>query len=285
MFSLAIATAATILLLRQLRRLQGTTMLMPWAWSLLAFWSLAAVDLFDGSEAMGFLLSAAALCPGMAWMGARRPHDRAWQLIVASLWLVIVLPALRELALPSAGEFSIHILRQLFLLLLVAVVALAVLPTRFGLPGLLLLAGQLVLWSPYISWLAIPGVDQSVLIANGLFLAGLLLASVLPARRPVERWPATRLWLDYRDTFGGFWAMRLMDRVNRAAHQEGWEFQLGWDGFSVAEGQLLEQLPLQQRNDLHQYLRNIIRRFADPGWIDERLDQPSRPFASTHIVN
>ncbi len=168
MYSLAFALVATILLLRALPRLHGTTLQLPWAWTLLAFWSLAVADMVSENLASSFLLSASTLCPGMALMGARRPHHRSWQLIVASLWLVIVLPALHSLALPAEMQFTIHVVRQVFLVLLVAIIVLSFLPTRFGLAALGVLGGFVVLFGPLLSWSGVPQTAFTLPLSSGL---------------------------------------------------------------------------------------------------------------------
>jgi len=268
MYCLAFALVATILLVRALPRLRNNTLQLPWAWTLLAFWLLAVAELFPENLAASFLLSASTLCPGMALMGARRPHHRTWQLIVASLWLVIVLPALHSLALPSEMEFTIHIVRQVFLFILVATMVLIFLPTRFGFAALGLLAGFVVLFGPLLPWSGVPQTEFTLPLAGGLFLAALVAACLLPRPDRSRLWPADRLWLDFRDAFGTLWALRLAERVNRAAKLKGWGCRLSWHGFTSDQKEDLEQL---STGPLHQYLRNIVRRFTSPAWIDQRL--------------
>jgi hypothetical protein len=271
MYSLAIAVVATLLLAPAFPRLRDTTLSLPWAWTLAAFWLLAVADLVPANPATRFLFAASALCPGIALMGARRPHHLAWQLIVGSLWLVIVLPALNSLAVPSEMEFDI--VRQVFLLILVAIIVASLLPTRFGFSGTLLLAGFVILFGPQLPWSGIPSMEFTIPLASGLFLAGLVVAWLRPAPDRSTCWPADRLWLDFRDTFGTFWALRLADRVNRAAQQEGWKCHLGWRGFSTDDDEPLESLATEE---LHQYLRNIVRRFAGQAWIDRRLEKGNK---------
>jgi hypothetical protein len=270
MLSLLSAILATIFLAIAFRRLRGTTLELPWAWTLLAFWMLAAADLLATRAAWSFLLTAIVICPGMAMMGARRPHHHAWQLIVGSLWLVIVLPALQFLALSSESDFEIHVVRQVFLVILVAIMVVNILPTRFGWVASGLLAGFVVLFGPLIPWSGVPEMGFRLPLASGLFLAALIVACLLPRPDRSTLLPADRLWLDFRDTFGTLWALRLADRVNRAAQQEGWECRLHWHGFVSEQQEDLDPLAMEPT---HQYLRNIVRRFASQAWIDERLEK------------
>ena len=203
-------------------------------------------------------------------MGARRPHHRAWQLIVASLWLVIALPALYSLAVPSEMEFTIHIVRQVFLVILVAAMVCSILATRIGFAAIGLLGGFVILFGPLLPWSGVPHTGFTLPLASGFFLAALMMAYLLPRPDRSRLWPADRLWLDFRDTFGTLWALRLADRVNRAAEQEGWKCHLGWRGFSMDDEEPLERLATEA---LHQTLRNIVRRFASRAWIDRRLEK------------
>ncbi|MDP7204963.1 MAG: hypothetical protein QGH11_05310 [Pirellulaceae bacterium] len=268
MLSIAIAIGATILLAGVFSRLGETTLRLPWAWTVLAFWLLAGADLASDNPPARFLFSASTLCPGMALMGARRPHHHAWQLVVGCLWVVMVQPALYFLSLPSGMGFSIHILRQLFLLALVGIVVVSFLPTRFSFSGICLLAGFAILFGPQLPWSGIPEMEFSIPAAGSCFLAGLVMARLQPRPDRSRCRPADRLWLDFRDTFGTFWALRLADRIQRAADQEGWGFRLGWRGFFMDD----EKQPDQPETEaLEQYLRNIVRRFASQEWIDSRL--------------
>ena len=271
MYSLAIAVVATLLLAPVFPRLRDTTLTLPWAWTLVAFWLLAVAELVSANPATSFLFTASALCPGIALMGARRPHHHAWQLIVISLWLVIVLPALSSLAVPSEMEFDIF--RQVFLLILVAIIVAGLLPTRFGFSGTWLLAGFVILFGPLLPWSGVPSMEFTIPLASSLFLAGLVMAWLRPRPDRSTCWPANRLWLDFRDMFGTLWALRLADRVNRAARQEGWKCHLDWRGFSTENDEPLESLATE---GLHQYLRNIVRRFASQAWIDWRLEKRNK---------
>jgi hypothetical protein len=107
-------------------------------------------------------------------------------------------------------------------------------------------------------------------LASGLFLASLIVACLLPVPDRSTLMPADRLWLDFRDTFGTLWALRLADRINRAAQQEGWECRLHWRGFASEQQEELDPLAMEPT---HQYLRNIVRRFASQAWIEQRLEK------------
>ena len=58
MLSLAIAIVATVLLAGAFPRLRETTLRLPLAWTVLAFWLLAGADLVSDNPAASFLFSA-----------------------------------------------------------------------------------------------------------------------------------------------------------------------------------------------------------------------------------
>ena len=88
------------MLLPRLGRLKaGTTLGGVYGWALFAFWGAVLCDplatlLVDSDlESLRFAVACLQLCPTMALLGVRKPHHRAWNVVVVSLWLVAVLPA------------------------------------------------------------------------------------------------------------------------------------------------------------------------------------------------
>ncbi|MCO6459459.1 MAG: hypothetical protein J5I93_29455, partial [Pirellulaceae bacterium] len=154
----SLALTISLLLLALLRPLRGTTLVAPWAWTLLAAWTVAAVELaavtvgrdWSAGEltAWRFLAATAALCPGMAVLGAKRPQDRAWSFIVAALWGMLGLPALKVLLLPAVATLSLHPAQSWFLAVLGVAPVVNWLPTRYWLSALLVGAG--------LAWLVWP---------------------------------------------------------------------------------------------------------------------------------
>jgi hypothetical protein len=64
----------------------------------------------------------------------------------------------------------------------------------------------------------------------------------------------------------------VIERINTAASQCGWQARLGWRGWTI-EGQ---PPPALERS-----LRMLLRRFVSPEWIDRRL----RPNPETGVRN
>src|SRR5688572_13251151 len=95
----AAVTAALAGLAWRWRSLEGSTLRARWYWTLAALTALAAgaaATLYDSHAEwlahVRYLAAVATLCPSVAVLGAKRPQDRGWQFIVASLWLVAALP-------------------------------------------------------------------------------------------------------------------------------------------------------------------------------------------------
>ncbi len=165
-------TAANLLLLGALRTaLRGTTLLAAWNWSLLALGAIGVVEVAARSilrawppeslDACRFLAATLALCPGMAVLGAKRPQDRAWKFIVGALWGILILPAARVLLLPSVATLAVHAAQSWFLLVLILLVVINWLPTRFWLSAMGTGAGLVCLLLDYLP-LAAPWIRSLV---------------------------------------------------------------------------------------------------------------------------
>ena len=86
----------------------------------------------------------------IAVLGAKRPQDRGWQWVVASLWLVVVWPAAQALANPAGPNVEIFAPWKIFIVGLIAMGPLNYLPTRHSLAALLVAGGQIVLFGSFL---------------------------------------------------------------------------------------------------------------------------------------
>jgi hypothetical protein len=233
----------------------------------------------------------------MALLGAKRPQDTAWQMIVFALWLVLSLPAVAAMLGLGGGQISWHSAQAWFLVVLLLVQVTNYVGTRYALPVAVATVGQYALVYLFLPWsgstLASTWTPrQLMLLALSLFLLALLggIAIAHYRRKPAvthridQLEPINRLWLDFRDAFGVVWALRLMQRVNQSAVQQNWPVRLEWSGFVANasplqnvgnDGNLLEsektaQLPHEKV--LVNHFQNVLRRFVSPQWIAERLD-------------
>lgn len=256
--------------LRRWPMLRGTTLQAPWFWTLAAFLALLAVELtHDDNAGIKYLATAATFCPLVSVLGAKRPQDRAWQFIVAALWLVLALPGVQQWLGRRPTVLQLHAAWQWFLAVLIALGFFNGLPTRLWLSSLLAGIGQTAM---LINQLPLPSLGLSVEQTTQAWTIGFMTWCVsvalwgwdLPRRRR-ETSPYDRLWLDFRDLVGGVWALRIAERINAAASTCGWESRLTWSGW-VIHG---DETTLEP--DVERSLRMLLRRFVSQEWIDHRL--------------
>ncbi|MDG2385310.1 MAG: hypothetical protein P8N76_26810 [Pirellulaceae bacterium] len=276
--ALIFGSLGIFLVLTRLPRLQGTTLVAPARWIMLSLLVVSFTETAIGwlappsASTWRYLASISTLCPTMAVLGAKRPQDRGWQFIVASLWLVLALPAAQDLAFAGGTVFSLHPTWEWFLLLLIAIGCSNQLPTRFGIATLLVTAAQIVLLGgqlPFLQswnwqrwhWLALP------MITGAIALAWLQTRK----QRTASGWD--QVWTDFRDQFGTVWALRVMERMNHATRMHDWKARLSWRGFLATEHSGETPNPTQQKLDkeMEVSFRTLLRRFVSPAWIDSRL--------------
>jgi hypothetical protein len=280
-----IATGAIVGIARP--TLWTTTLRIAWCWfgASVVLWTIAWVGdvVFSGFKAsiadqLWYFTGITQLCALVAVLGARRPTVRVWTgFVLVPLAFVLGLPALSawsdgvpnvplRLETPAIIGFS----------LVLVMGAGNYFGTRFTF-SILCLCGALVL-------LLLPSALQSpdLTFEPGLLrrVATIVLScAVLQAAQSARRIPTPsgetschRLWIDFRDWFGIVWAKRIQDRVNVVASQEKWPVRLdlyGWNPTSAnSDGNIDEAISSR----IEQTFRWLLRRFVEPGWIDERID-------------
>ncbi len=279
----AVAAVLTI----ALRRLGGTTLVAPVFWGWVAVGTVAGVELIAAAGFGGaaprwlgvarYIAAMATFCPLIAVLGAKRPQDRAWQLIVVALWFVLSLPALQDMIYHYGRPVSIDPAWRWFLLILIAAGLVNYLPTRYWPSSALLGAGQILLLIDYLPFdLQWPlGDGARVPVALSFFAVGSLLpalgwprASLTP--RAAEHSPAAeKLWRDFRDAYGMLWAVRIGERAGAAPHVASNSLTA-----SKRENQASGTAQASPESDVQQLERTLIahlQRFVSRAWIDERL--------------
>ncbi|MBA3480679.1 MAG: hypothetical protein H0T51_02585 [Pirellulales bacterium] len=267
--------------------LRGTTLAAPAAWG---FWSGVTIFAVEGSLAMGsvnplwdslwhYAAAAGTFCPLMGVLGAKRPQDRGWQWVVLSLWVILLVPAMQAVAARSGHRLELYGAWRLLLAALIAMGLLNYLPTRFALAAILFAIGQALLLGPYLFTITTSGEGWRV-AGLVLILAAAATARVISSRRvavssddgkssTTARFNAR--WFAFRDGWGAFWGLRVMQRVNQTAELSGWPVRLEWwDGIApiaVGDDAAANELTLDSQSVAHiqQTLDSLLRRF-------ERLD-------------
>jgi hypothetical protein len=288
---LGLALAALGCLLMGRGRIRGTTLVAPWSWTLLAVLALSGAECWIFSHAatasagqMGNLRYAAALltlCPIMALLGAKRPQNRAWQFIVVSLWVVLVMPLAEASIYRPQAALDLYVGLRWFLLILIGLGLINGLSGRFWPSYLLVALCQLGLLGPHLPLpeVLVPQFDGRVLAALGLGTCALgLWAFDWP--RPIA-WRRSkgieRVWFDFRDAYGILWAVRVSERFNAAAQRYGWGIRLGQDGVitdAPAQGAVPTAEVRPETNPvLLRCFRMLMRRFVSEAWIRDRIGE------------
>jgi hypothetical protein len=70
-------------------------------------------------------------------------------------------------------------------------------------------------------------------------------------------------WTWFRDHWGVVWALRVQERFNQSAEAQGWPIRLGWYGVSPESADVPDAAEAT--------FKSLLRRFAEPGRIDEVL--------------
>lgn len=269
------------------RRLRGTTLAAPAAWAVASGLALAAVEaplawrgMPENTLAASLWPYAAAIgtcCPLMAVLGAKRPQDRGWQWVVLSLWVVLLVPALQMVAASTGNRLEPFIAWRLLLAGLIAMGLLNYLPTRFALSALLYAGGQVLLLANYLINAAYGQQGRwAGLIA---MLCALLSAHVLAVRRrggaaraaaPLSEFRRfNERWLAFRNGWGAFWALRVLQRINQTAELSDWPVRLEWGGFAPREvandaDASVAVIDPAHATQIEQALDSLLRRFERP---------------------
>lgn len=277
------AISITLLIWRR-RAIVGTTLLAPWLWAVGSLLTLAASEMLLASASVEtaprwaahvrFLAAATTFCPTMAQLGAKRPQDRAWQFIVASLWIVAALPAWQSLVYAPGRTLDLETTWRWFVFLLIVLGAANGLPTRFWPSWLLLAAAQGCLFAAQLpiaidSHSATTAVAALALIALAILLACLGLPGSAPSTSEFDR-----QWRDFRDSFGTLWSLRIAERFNAAATMYDWPVRLHWHGLvDQATGQDPppdDESPGEQASSMRQVWHSLVLRFVSPAWLSAR---------------
>ncbi len=264
-FALLLATFAQ----QGFKHLRHTTLGAPCLWVAASACSLAIGTFLETRlegitlSATGFAIATTTLCPLMAVLGARRPQDRGWQWVVFTLWIVLVWPAAQAVALPAGVKVELFVAWKIFLWILIALGVLNYLPTRHWRATILVALGQVLLLREHLGLSpdSSPPISELVAYLSLLSAAGM----VANARNTVGGSLDASLasldshWLSFRNSYGSFWALRLLGRVNQSAEQRNWPLRLEWSGL-VKIG---EQEPSpEQLEELRQTMDSVLRRFV-----------------------
>jgi hypothetical protein len=254
---------ASLYPLWRLRRANLHTSLIPtcywtfaaWvSWGIL-FFETGSLKYSDYLELRRYVALCLTACAGVAVLGARRPHVTAWNAVVIGLLVVMLLPLAENKVL---GTPLMTGLRAWFLGVTLALVVANYLPTRFGPAAVLLGIG---LTAEFVKLLDAESVRHSLLDpASFCLLLTPWVALVRRTRATLS--PFDSLWLDFRDRYGLFWALRVREQFNASMQHAGQTVRLTWTGLSSvpAAGRFDEE----QMAAALEALRALLKRFLPP---------------------
>jgi hypothetical protein len=258
-------------------RLRATTLAAPCAWasaSLLLLTADVVSTLLGGSGSdtlpaahFDYLAGITCVAPFVALLGGKRPQNVAWQWIVLSLVGLLAFQDLRSWSIDAVAP-SPHAAWRWLLGVIVVVQLFNYLPTRYAAAALLTSLGQICLLADYLPFMqGTPRWSFSlglVLISSAILLTFL---STGWQRRPEDTRQAA--WLDFRDSFGVLWALRVAERVNALAVERHSALRLGWYGLRIVDGDESSRpsLASPEADRMWRVLRSVLARFVSEEWL------------------
>ena len=267
----------------------GTALRPAVIWSACALALSTASQVVGGFETLGsgrpwaghltYLATLFMLATGVAVLGARRPGNGAWAILMGLLTLVLLVPWLEGVGLlgrtTPLDRLRLEMPWSLFVGLLAFAGVSNYLPTRYGPAVLITSVGVSWEWLALVSGGWSPSSKATAWSgASWCFGVSAWLGWALARRRDQREVGVERLWGWYRDAWGAAWGLRILERFNAAAAMAGWPFRLGWAGpVEVEEGTTPAEIPDSLEEPARLTLMALLRRFADP----DRLAEAAGP--------
>src|SRR4051794_37539298 len=115
---IALAGAGWIALARLRKDAMSTTLSAPWCWAGVSLTAMTAAELtialFAGESEpawishLRYCAAVTTFAPAMGVFGAKRPQNRAWQLIVLALLAILILPSIQALLFRAGEPLALH---------------------------------------------------------------------------------------------------------------------------------------------------------------------------------
>ncbi|MFM8890200.1 MAG: hypothetical protein ACKOTB_01025, partial [Planctomycetia bacterium] len=243
------------------------------------------------AAAARLVVVAVSLCPTMSILGAKRPQHGVWQLIVATLAVVLSLPAAAAVLVRPGSLPDVHLLERCLMPLLVAVGWMNFVGTGRAIAVTSAACGQLILMAGFLpgaataTWTTRPSSDAA---AAGLILAAAAVAAgqaaIADRRNAVSGdtsglpIPRARALIDpafrgLRETFGAAWALRIMERFDAVAATRGWPCRLRFRGLECPAEP--GDPPPDWQRDATRAFRALALRFVNDAWLARHGWQPA----------
>jgi hypothetical protein len=228
-----------------------------------------------GAGQFVYLSTLAAFATLMSVLNARTPGTGAWAILMAMLVVIFLVPWLEGSGLVREGNgwdrLRLSPPWTIFYALIVLAGVTNYLPTRFGLAALVVAVGFFAeyLGLTRVNWSReVRGVIWTVVPLT--WATAIWLADLVTTRHTPQRTSLDRLWAWFRDAWGVVWALRVLERFNRAAEAARWPFRLSWHGVAPLPGS--EGVAPEIPPSAAATLAGLLRRFAS----SERLEAVMR---------
>ena len=220
---------------------------------------------------------ALAVCPTMSLLGAKRPQHGVWQFIVASLGVVLAMPALSATLVRPGTLPDVHVLERGFLALLLLVGWMNFIGTRRAAAATLVTTGEVVLVRGFLPLMPAAVAEAPLpigeAVATAAVAAGAVIAAVqsaLASRRsrssgagPVPAAQVARAYDALRETLGAAWTLRIAERFNTVADERGWPCRLHFRGLAAGG----DPADTAWHRDAVRALRALLLRFVTNDWL------------------
>ncbi len=267
------------------RHIRKTTLQEVWLWQAVSCGAVFGAALLSASGSdearwvlMRWFAVVALFCPNVALLGAKRPQHRAWHLVVATLWVILLLPSIELLWAASGRAFSPGSVRGSFLWVLIVLEILNRVGSGSALIGWAMAAAQISLlgdWLPGWPW----KLDSSAFLVACLALVVYHWTCYLTSVPSARSADLSQCWRSFRRRFGTLWALRVWLGINAACQSAGWPVVLGWSGFRNEKGECADPqsvLPQRDYQALTQVVANLLRRFEAPQLVDALVKHQTR---------
>ncbi len=265
-------------------RARGSTAVPAAIWAVCAAFAVSidaglhvtgwAADPARGASAR-LCVAAVLVCPAMSVLGAKRPQHGIWQVIVASLAVVLAMPAASAEFVRPGSPPVVHIVVRFFLAVLAAIGWMNYVGTQRRVPATLVTIGGLILIRGFLPGMETERASDSPWLdvsAAWLLAAGGMLA-VVPrvggregAR--VLRQEIEMPYLSLRETLGLAWTLRIAERFNGLAESRGWPCRLEADGLDAGG----DPLDRSWHADAVRTFESIMQRFVSRDWLARHRD-------------
>lgn len=269
---------------------RGSTAVPAGMWALVAWLAVAAeaaARLSGGlvtpaaAANVRLVVTALAVCPTLSLLGAKRPQHGVWQFIVATLAVVLALPA-ASAALARPGSLpAVHPLESWLVVVIVVVGWLNFVGTRRAAAATLIAIAQLVIMRPFLPLFDPERQIASVVERPAIDAAAAILAACAALGAAVQGWLAGRIppregesidplalaigrpFRALRETLGAAWSLRIAERFDAVATARGWPCRLRFQGLEVDRA----AADHAWQRDAQRAFTALMRRFVTDDWL------------------